>query len=133
MRGSFKKPDIRWRELADDQILVHLADRGVRAVTPGTAIATFAPDKNANGELRYPSPEGQTRAEGERIRRHAGIFMGYGEQGGRPGIFILDQFDGAGRQRGDQGRTGVRFLPFERSSGQGGYLAGEFHVIGPKK
>ncbi|MCM0020761.1 MAG: hypothetical protein NBV67_12260 [Tagaea sp.] len=103
-------------------------------MTPGTAIASFASNKNAHGELRYPSPEGQTRAEGERIRRHAGIFMGYGEQGGRPGIFILDQFDGTGRrQTRDQGEARIRFLPFERSQGESGYSAREFHAIHPGK
>jgi hypothetical protein len=95
---------------------VHLADRSARTMrcTPSA--------------LEY-----EFDTAGKRTRRHAGIFMGYGEQRGRPGIFVLDQFDGTGRQRGDDGRTGVRFLPFERPSGQGGYLAGEFCAIRPAK
>jgi hypothetical protein len=117
-----------WR--AGDQI----RGPGDPPLQPGTAIATFQPDQRHNGELRYPSPEGQARAEGERIRRHAGIYMGHGEQGGRPGIFVLDQFDGTGRDsRRDQGEAKIRFYPFERQSGQGGYLAGEFHPIRPSQ
>jgi hypothetical protein len=117
-----------WR--AGDQI----RGPGDPPLKPGTAIATFQPDQNANGELRYPSPGGQARGPDENIRRHAGIFMGYGEQGGRQGVFILDQFDGSGRGRSrDNGETSIRFYPFERAPGDGGYRAGEFHAIRPRK
>jgi hypothetical protein len=113
-----------WR--AGDQV----RGPGDPPLKPGTAIATFQPDRRHNGELRYPSPEGQTRADGERVRRHAGIFMGYGEQGGRQGVFVLDQFHGRGK---DPGEAKIRFYPFERPAGQGGYRAGEFHAIRPSQ
>ncbi len=93
---------------------------------PGTAIATFRPDKN--GEIRYPQDRDKPREP--RTRRHAGVFMGYGEQGDRKGIFVLDQFNGSARDPArDQGQARVRFYPFERRQGEGGYSAGEFSAI----
>ncbi|MCM0020763.1 MAG: BPSL0067 family protein, partial [Tagaea sp.] len=110
-----------WR--AGDQV----RGPGDPPLKPGTAIATFAPDKNANGELRYPSPEGQTRAEGERIRRHAGIFTRYGTHNGREGIWMVDQYAQPG------GQVQERFHPFERRPGERGYGGREFSVIRSSK
>jgi hypothetical protein len=82
---------------------------------PGTAVATFKPDPNANDDLRYPNkPTGN----------HAGLFLGYGEDRGRPGIWLLDQWAGRGPQQ--------TFYPFERRPSEGGNSAGEFSVIRPK-
>ncbi len=88
---------------------------------PGTAIATFRPDKN--GDTRYP----QERNEPGKppIRRHTGIFMGYGEQSGRKGILVLDQYNG----KRETGQASIRFYPFERGQGERGYSAGEFSTI----
>ncbi len=81
---------------------------------PGTAVATFAPDPTKNGELRYPNkPTGN----------HAGLFMGYGEDKGRPGMWLLDQ----SRNRQPQ----QTFMPFERAPGTSGYTAGQFSIIQP--
>ncbi|MBL8833525.1 MAG: peptidoglycan-binding protein [Rhodospirillales bacterium] len=81
---------------------------------PGTAVATFAPDPTKNGELRYPNkPTGN----------HAGLFMGYGEKDGEPGIWLLDQ------SRGHTPRQS--FMPFERVPGTSGYTAGQFSIILP--
>ncbi len=96
---------------------------------PGTAIATFRPDKN--GDIRYP--QDRDKPGEPRTRRHAGVFMGYGEQGDRKGIFVLDQFNGSARDPArDQGQARVRFYPFERRQGEGGYSAGEFSAIRAK-
>lgn len=81
---------------------------------PGTAVATFVPDASKNGEPRYLSkPTGN----------HAGLFMGYGEENGKPGMYLLDQ----SRERHPQ----QSFFPFERSPGDRRYVAGQFSVIQP--
>ncbi|MBI1245763.1 MAG: BPSL0067 family protein [Alphaproteobacteria bacterium] len=81
---------------------------------PGTAVATFLPDPKT-GEPRYRS---------EPTGNHAGIFLSYGEQGGRSGMFLLDQ----------SRNVPVResFFPFERSPGERGYTSGQFSVIRPR-
>jgi len=74
----------------------------------------FRPDAGRNGELRYPNkPTGN----------HAGLFMGYGEDNGRPGMWLLDQ----SRQRQPQ----QTFIPFDRPPNRPGYTAGQFSVIQP--
>lgn len=88
---------------------------------PGTAVATFEKDP-ASGELRYMS-----RSSGN----HAGIFDRVGEQNGRPGVFILDQYNTDRTGRPTDGAAKVRFYPFERPPGQRGYSAGQFYVIKP--
>ncbi len=81
---------------------------------PGTAVATFAPDASKNGELRYPNkPTGN----------HAGLFMGYGEENGKPGMYLLDQSSKRPPQQS--------FFPFERREGDQRYRAGQFSVIQP--
>ncbi|MCA0451857.1 MAG: BPSL0067 family protein, partial [Proteobacteria bacterium] len=79
-------------------------------IAPGTPLATFRPDDK--GELRYPN-----RSTGN----HAGIFDGYGERNGRPGIWMIDQFRNGEAQR--------RHYPFERPPGERGYRAGDFSAI----
>lgn len=72
---------------------------------PGTAIATFR-----NGQY-----------EGKRTGNHAAIFLRYGEQGGKPGIYVLDQ-----------ARTmpaGERFIRFNDKAPSASNNAGAFSVI----
>ncbi|MBL8653345.1 MAG: BPSL0067 family protein [Alphaproteobacteria bacterium] len=87
---------------------------------PGTAIATFRPDKN--GDTRYP----QERNEPGKppIRRHAGIFLNYGTHEGRKGFWALDQFNNE-----KIGNAQKRFYPFERQPGERGYAGAEFSAI----
>ncbi|MCM0022019.1 MAG: BPSL0067 family protein, partial [Tagaea sp.] len=92
-----------WR--AGDRIAP--ADPSRQAIAPGTAVATF--EANANGVLRYPNRD---------TGNHAGIFVEYGTRNGREGIWMIDQFR--------NGETALRHYPFERSSGERGYRAGDF-------
>jgi hypothetical protein len=81
---------------------------------PGTAVATFHPDPKS-GEPRYRS---------EPTGNHAGIFLRYGEKGGRSGMYLFDQ------SRDIPARES--FYPFERAPKERGYAAGQFSVIRPR-
>jgi len=89
---------------------------------PGTAIATFRPDKN--GDIRYP--QDRDKPGEPRTRRHAGIFLNYDTYNGRAGFWALDQFNG---RDGDPGNAKKRFYPFERKPGERGYAGAEFSAI----
>lgn len=72
---------------------------------PGTAIATFKDGK-------YP---------GLKTGNHAAIFLGYDEQNGRKGIWVLDQFVGHPAME--------RFIPFDDKAKSMSRNAGAFSVI----
>ena len=65
---------------------------------------------------------------------HAGIVDRVGEQNGRQGIFVFDQYRGRIEPDGKQaGEAGTRFYPFDLAPGQRGYRAGDFYVIQGKQ
>lgn len=81
------------------------------SIKTGTAIATF--DEKGN----YKSKKGES---------HAGLFMGYGRERGKDGIYLFDQFAGKG------GSAGKRFYAFKTGNTNGKYPAETFSVIQKK-
>jgi hypothetical protein len=77
----------------------------------GTAVATF------DGKGNYQSKKGKS---------HAGLFMGYGKERGKDGIYLFDQFAGKG------GSARKRFYAFKTGNTNGKYPAESFSVIQKK-
>lgn len=78
------------------------------SLEPGTAIATFKNGRYAN----------------EKSGNHAAIFLEYGTENGKPGMWVLDQSGNTAAQR--------RFFPFNDPKKISVYRAENYSVIKPK-
>lgn len=77
----------------------------------GTAVAVFGSDG------KYKNKKGES---------HAGIFLGYGKERGKDGIYLFDQY------AGKDGSARKRFYAFKSGNNSGNYPAETYSVIKKK-